>query len=116
MICETPELFVTPAPLIVRTAPFGAVPITYALAPDWKIISATSMSIANEMILLLETPKVAVSLGPFGNVVGVQLLGLIQSSSTGLRFQVALPAWVSWLEKKQRKATATKLNLVLLFI
>ena len=57
-----------------------------------EIISATSIDVTNEMMLILETPKVAVSSGPFGNVVGVQLLGLIQSSSTGFRFQVALPA------------------------
>jgi len=44
------------------------------------------------MSVILETPNVAVSLGPFGTVAGVQLLAAPQKPSGGLRFHVALPA------------------------
>ncbi len=42
--------------------------------------------------VILDLPKVAVSAGPLGTVAGVQLAALVQWVSTGLRFQVALPA------------------------
>jgi hypothetical protein len=41
---------------------------------------------------MLDAPNVAVSLGPFGTVAGVQLVAVLQSPLVGFRFQVALPA------------------------
>jgi len=42
----------------------------------------------------LERANVAVSAGPLGTVLGVQLAAVFQSSVAGLAFQVALPAKV----------------------
>src|SRR5437773_12025904 len=47
---------------------------------------------ADEMSVLVETSKVAMSPGPFGTVLGVQFAAVCQSPLVGLRFQVALPA------------------------
>ena len=56
------------------------------------------------MAVVLETPKVAVSLGPLGMVAGVQLVAVFQSPLVGLRFQVALPAWLDWMLSSSREA------------
>jgi hypothetical protein len=63
------------------------------LAPELKMMPF-AVTEAGEIVRLvvLEVPKVAVSLELFGTVAGVQLAGLNQSELTGLRFQVALPA------------------------
>jgi hypothetical protein len=45
-----------------------------------------------ERELTAEGPKVAMSVGAFGTVFGVQLAVLFQSPFLGLRFQVAVPA------------------------
>src|SRR5262245_21111557 len=89
-----PESFVIPAPLIVSVAaPFaGPAVIVNALAPGLKTTLFTSIDTAIETSVVLETPKVATSFGPFGTLAGVQLAGLLQSLSTGLAFHVALPA------------------------
>src|SRR5262249_47122441 len=87
-----PEPFVIPAPLIVSAiVPLlaGRV-IVNALAPGLKTMLFTSIDAVIETSVVLETPKVATSFGPFGTVAGVQLAGLLQSLSTGLAFQVAL--------------------------
>ena len=42
--------------------------------------------------VVLDKPKKAVSAGPFGTVVGVQLAALFQSPEAGLRPHIALPA------------------------
>ena len=47
---------------------------------------------AGEMSVVVEESKVAVSLGPFGTVGGVQFAAVFQSLLIGFRFHVALPA------------------------
>ena len=42
-----------------------------------------------EIPVVLDAANVAVSLGPLGTVVGVQLTAVFQSPLIGLRFQVA---------------------------
>ena len=86
-----PELFVIPAPLIVREF-VGVELTTKPLAPELKTIPLTSLAVESETLVMLETPKVAVSLGPSGTLFGVQLRAVFQSPLVGLRFQVALPA------------------------
>ena len=63
-----------------------------ALAPPVNTMLLISMDPVTATAVVLETPKVAISFGPFGTVVGVQLAGLLQSLSTGSAFHVALPA------------------------
>jgi hypothetical protein len=89
--CVNPELFVIPTPLIV-SAFSGVDVIEYAFAPGLKVISFTSTSAERERVLFPEAAKLAVSVGPFGTVAGVQLVAVFQSPLVGLRFQVALPA------------------------
>ena len=48
-----------------------------------------------EILVVLETPKVAMSAGPLGTVAGVQLAAMFQSLFVGFRSQVALPAWAA---------------------
>jgi hypothetical protein len=52
----------------------------------------TSVFAELERPTMLETPKVAVSEGPFGTEAGVQLMAVFQSLLEGAEFQVALPA------------------------
>jgi hypothetical protein len=66
--------------------------MTKAFAPELKTMLLTSVLAENETLVVLETPKVAVSLGPLGTVDGVQLPAVFQSPLAGLRFQLALPA------------------------
>jgi len=42
--------------------------------------------------VIVDVPKDATSLAPFGTVAGVQLAVVFQSLLVGVRFQVALPA------------------------
>jgi hypothetical protein len=85
----TPELFVIPAPLTVRL--FGQVTVK-ALAPALNTIPAISIRPKSETPVILEVLKVAISVGPFGTVSGVQLAAVFQSPLTGFELQVALPA------------------------
>ena len=91
--CTIPELFVMPAPLMVNV---GEVPsafmIVNALAPGLNTMPLSSALNAMKGRVLLEEANVAVSAGPFGTVVGVQLVAVNQSPVAGLAFQVALPA------------------------
>ena len=84
-----------PAPLTVSAiAPFAGLGVMVnALAPGLKTMLFTSIEAVIETSVLLETPKVAISFGPFGTVAGVQFAAVFQSPLVGLRFQVALPAW-----------------------
>ena len=67
--------------------------MTNGLAPASKTMLFTSVFGLSEMLVVVETSKVAVSNGPLGTLFGVQLAGVFQSPEVGLRFQVALPAW-----------------------
>src|SRR5437867_2656273 len=91
--CTIPELFVMPAPLMVNV---GEVPGTFmivnALAPGLNTMPLSSALNAMKGRVLLEDANVAVSAGPFGTVVGVQLVAVNQSPVAGLAFHVALPA------------------------
>ena len=66
--------------------------IVKALAPMLKTIPATSVNIEMETPVVFETANVAVSVGLFGTVAGIQFAAVFQSLLPGLRFQVALPA------------------------
>ena len=90
-VCSVPEVFVTPAPLIVKANPGETVTVK-ALAPGLKIMLSSSISLDNATPEILESAKVATSLGPLGTVAGVQLAAVFQSLLIGFRFQVALSA------------------------
>jgi len=49
-------------------------------------------------LVVFERPNVAVFEEPFGTVIGAQSAGVFQSSERGLRFHVALPAWLARME------------------
>ena len=68
--------------------------IVNELAPGLKVRPATKMGPPPEVEIevVLETLKVATSVGLFGIVAGVQLAAVVQNSSMGFKFQVALPA------------------------
>jgi hypothetical protein len=107
-----PELFVIPMPLMNNEERKGAV-IVNALAPALNTIPFTSVNAEREISILLERANVAVSVGPFGTVAGVQFVAVFQSLLPGLRFQVALPAkrLVTIAARPTRMMTAVKLTL-----
>ena len=96
-----------PAPLIVREF-VGVELTTKPLAPELKTMPLTSVAAESETLVMLETPKVAVSLGPLGTVDGVQLPAVFQSPVAGLPFQVALPANAVPSTTKDRETNKTK--------
>jgi hypothetical protein len=82
-----------PAPLMVNVGEVpGAFMIVNALAPGLNTMPLTSALNAMKGRVRLEDANVAVSAGPLGTVVGVQLVAVNQSPVAGLAFQVALPA------------------------
>src|SRR5437016_7489910 len=87
--------------------------IVKALAPGSKMISARSIAPACEMAVMFETSNVAVSDGSLGTVFGVQFAAVFQSPLVGLRFQVALPAKISWAVPMRRMAMSV---LILFFM
>src|SRR5438876_8372399 len=92
-LCTITELFVMPAPLMVNVGEFpSAFMIVNALAPGLNTMPLSSALNAMKGRVLLEDANVAVSAGPFGTVVGVQLVAVNQSPVAGLAFHVALPA------------------------
>ena len=52
----------------------------------------TSVFAEIETLVVFETANVAISAGPLGTVIGVQLAAVFQSPEPGLRSHVALPA------------------------
>ena len=62
------------------------------LAPELNTMLFTSVLAERETDVLLEVANVAVSGGPLGTVVGVQLAAVFQSLELGLVFHVALAA------------------------
>jgi hypothetical protein len=89
--CVMPELLLTPVPLIRKGSAVDLKVIVNALALRLKTMPFTSFVEAKTSVVL-EIPKVALSDGPSGTVVGVQLAELDRAPEMGLRFQVALPA------------------------
>src|SRR5437762_11892405 len=83
----TPELLVMPVPLRVNCCEQVMV---NGLAPALNTIPLTSIGPESEILVMLDVLKVAVSTGPLGTVLGVQLSGSFQSPLTGLVLQVAL--------------------------
>ena len=66
--------------------------IVKALAPSAKTTLCTWIGFVMAIAVVVETARFAMSFWPFGTTAGVQLAGLFQLLSIGLRFQVALPA------------------------
>src|SRR6266496_1186837 len=54
---------------------------------------STSVFAEMETLVICENAKVAVSAGPLGTLVGVQLSGVFQSPEVGSNFHSALSAW-----------------------
>src|SRR5689334_4551118 len=88
--CVTPEVLITPAPLIVIKCPLGS--IENGLAPEAKTTLFTSTDAETVIAVMLEVVNVATSSGPLGTVAGVQLAAVFQSPLVGVALQVALPA------------------------
>jgi len=83
------------------------------LAPAPKTTLFTVVAAESDTPELFETPKVAISLLPFGTVAGVQFAAVFQSLLDGLRFQVALPAWASRMKEEVR--VKKMISLVFMF-
>ncbi|PYK26559.1 MAG: hypothetical protein DME59_07430 [Verrucomicrobia bacterium] len=60
--------------------------------PALNTIELTSVGSVGVILLRCEVAKVAVSAGPFGTVLGIQLAAVFQLPLIGLALQVALPA------------------------
>src|SRR5215471_13800160 len=71
----------------------GPTVMSKLLPPGLNTIDATSVKLAeSDTSAVMETPNVAVSVGPLGTVAGTQLVAVFQSPLMGLALQVALPA------------------------
>src|SRR5690242_12849424 len=90
-VCATRDWFVIPEPPMVNMN-LGVAEIVNASASGLKTMPLISTVSARNTSRMSETAKVAVSAGPLGMVLGVQLAAVFQSPLVGLRFQVALPA------------------------
>ena len=88
--CAACELFITPLPAKLKK-PSGQLNVN-ALEFALKTILSTWMLPDKDILVVLETPKVAMSAGPLGTVAGVQFAEVFQSTESGVVFQVALPA------------------------
>jgi hypothetical protein len=109
------ELFVMPTPLMVNEKK-GLV-IVNALAPGLNTMPLTSVGAAMMGRLLLEVAKVAVSAGPLGGPLAIQLAALFQFVSTGVAFQVALPAKLLLaVERRSVRMAAAETKNVKLFL
>src|SRR5712692_10262190 len=84
-----------PTPLTTRSCGEETVNVN-GLASPAKTSSFTSIppKFEMEMLVVFESAKVAISAGPFGTVEGVQFAAVFQLPLIGLRFHVALPAWL----------------------
>ena len=94
-----PELLLTPAPVIENNVLALAV-IVKALAPALNTIPLTSVTADTKGLVAFEVPNVAVSNGPLGTVIGLQLLAVFQSPVGRLSFHVALPAWAAGMKRR----------------
>src|SRR5437588_12272595 len=64
-----------------------------------------------EMAVVFERANVAVSADPLGTVAGLQFVLVFQSPERGLRFHVALPASLAWMQSI--KINALKIPVIL---
>jgi hypothetical protein len=93
--CVVPELFVMPTPLIVSVNPGLAVMVYGFVAAEVKMMPLTSVCSDIETLVVFERPKVAVSAGPLGTSIGVQLAAVFQSPEMGSRSHWALIPYVT---------------------
>jgi len=63
-----------------------------------NVMPFTSVFAEIETLVVFESANVAVSDDPSGTVAGVQFVLVFQSPERGLRFHVALPAWLVWMQ------------------
>ena len=103
--CVTPELFVIPKPLMVKTNA-GLVVIVKLLAPGLNTIVFTSVLAEREMSVQFEMANVAVLAAPLGTVGGIQFGTLFQSPLLGLGLHVALPPLRVWMPSIKMKFRA----------
>jgi len=104
----TPELFVMPTPLMVNVKPGLAVMVKgLRRAFESNTIPLTSVFSEIERSVVLDKSKKAVSDGPFGTVVGIQLAPVFQSPEPGLRAHIALPPWADPTRKSIRPQPTT---------
>src|SRR3954468_19508486 len=109
-----------PRPLIVK-AKKGLV-IVNAPAPGLNTMPLTSVVCEMTGSLILEVANVAVSAGPLGGPLAIQVAALFQSVLPGAAFQVARPAklLLAVQSSSVRRAAAetknTKLFLVFIFL
>ena len=61
------------------------------------------------IVVVLDTPNVAVSDSPLGTLAGVQFAAVCQTLLAGLRFHVELPAYASWSAILTAMITANRL-------
>src|ERR1043166_726561 len=107
----TPELFVMPVPLTLSRK-LGGVVMLNALAPGSKAMPFTSTLDESDISVMFEAANVAVSLGPFGTVLGIQLAAVFQSPLIGSSCQVALPANPACIVRPKHKMQMSKRRLV----
>ncbi len=67
-------------------------PLTVVVWIGENTIWPTVISVGTVILVIAVIPKVAMSVALLGTVAGVQFAGLVHLLSTGLAFQVALPA------------------------
>ena len=68
------------------------------MAAAVKVMPLTSVFAEMATTVVFERAKVAVSADPLGTVAGLQFVLVFQSPERGLRFHVALPAWLVWMQ------------------
>jgi hypothetical protein len=96
------DSLMTPEGKKVKNVP-GGDDIVYGPAPELKTTLNTWTSCDNDTSVTLEKPKVAVSEPPSGTVLDDQLAAVFQSSLTGFKAQVPLPARVTWTVTMSKK-------------
>ncbi|MBA3831569.1 MAG: hypothetical protein H0X34_06695 [Chthoniobacterales bacterium] len=77
------------------------------------------MKSKTEIAVIVETPNLAVSAGPLGTVLGIQLAAVFQYLLAGFASQVALSAWLDSTPRGKTKVNenvTTKPNFVRPFI
>jgi hypothetical protein len=72
----------------------------------------TSTLDESDISVMFEAANVAVSLGPFGTVLGIQLAAVFQSPLIGSSCQVALPANPACIVRPKHKMQMSKRRLV----
>src|SRR5438477_6111219 len=79
-VCVVPELFVTPTPLMVNIKLLLTL-IVKASAPGLNTTPLTSVLVERKILVILEVAKVAVSAGPLGTTLPVQLVNPVGRST-----------------------------------